>query len=135
MAGRLIIPVLAIVAIALISTGCARTTATQGQRDIRADWSFGTLTSTLPRGYAVVDVMASAEAALIRMGYSITERHDTDDKALLEARASGSGRFEKVVIEAELEGRRTRVEVTTRPSGDEDRARAILDEMLVLLGL
>jgi len=38
-------------------------------------------------------------------------------------------------VRATPDGRRVRIRITTRPIGDEDRARIVLDEMLVLLGL
>lgn len=132
MAWRLTILVLVLT---LAAVGCARTTATQGYHDIRADWSFGTLDAELPRGYRAADVAAAAEIALVRMGFSITDRSDSDDRAHIEARNSGSSVFEKVVIRATPDGRKVRVRITTRPIGDEDRARIVLDEMLVLLGL
>ncbi len=115
--------------------GCARTTATQGYHDIRADWSFGTLDAKLPAGYRASDVASAAEIALVRMGFSISDRSESDDRARIEARHAGSSVFEKVVVRATPDGRRVRIRITTRPIGDEDRARIVLDEMLVLLGL
>lgn len=132
MARRLTIP---LIVIALALAGCARTTATQGYHDIRADWSFGTLEAKLPAGYRAGDVAAAAESALTRMGYTITDRAESEQRATIEARQSGSTVFDKIVVRATPDGRRVRVKISVRPMGDEDSARIILDEMLVLLGL
>lgn len=132
MAGRLTIP---LILIALAISGCARTTATQGYHNIRADWSFGTLDAKLPAGYRAGDVSAAAESALARMGYTVTSRTETEERATIEARQAGSSVFEKIIVRATPDARRVRVRITTRPVGDEDRARILLDEMLVLLGL
>jgi hypothetical protein len=132
MAWRLIILVFLL---AGCQAGCSRTTATQGYHDIRADWSFGTLDARLPVGYRASDVAAAAEIALVRMGFSISDRSESDDRARIEARHAGSNIFEKVIVQATPDGRRVRIRITTRPIGDEDRARIVLDEMLVLLGL
>ncbi|RNC82074.1 MAG: DUF3568 family protein [Phycisphaera sp.] len=132
MARRLTIP---LIVIALTVTGCVRTTATQGYHDIRANWSFGTLEAKLPEGYRAGDVAAAAESALTRMGYTVTDRAESEQRATLEARQSGSAVFEKVVVRATPDGRRVRLKISVRPMGDEDSARILLDEMLVLLGL
>lgn len=81
------------------------------------------------------DVAAAAELALRRMGYTIDERHATDDRSTVTALTPGGSRADRIVVKAEPDVRDVRVEIITRARPDEDRARTILDEMLVLLGL
>ena len=132
MARRLTIPVL--LCLALIA-GCSRTTATQGYHGVRADWSISSLEAKLPEPYRASDVAAAAEGALVRMGYTINERTDSEDHAMVVASPAQAGPLEKVVVRAIPSGRRVIVRISTRPLGDEDRARIVLDEILVLLGL
>ena len=124
-----------IVSASLLGSGCARTVAVQGYHDVWAWWSSPSLEAKLPAGYRASDVASASDVALRRMGYTITERRETDGRSLLTARPPGSGVWDRVVVQAKPAGRRIRVIVTTRPLGDEDRARLVLDEMLVLLGL
>lgn len=132
MARRLTIPLL--VCLALLP-GCSRTTATQGRHDIRADWWSPSLEAYLPETYRAADVAAAADSALVRMGYTVTDRTESDDRAIVTASPPGAGPLDKVVVRAIPSGRRVLVRVSTRPLGDEDRARIVMDEMLVLLGL
>ena len=128
-------PTILVAALCLCGSGCGRTVAVQGYHDVRAWWSSPSLESKLPAGYRASDVASASEIALRRMGYTITERSETDDQAIVTARPPNSGMLDRVVVRARPTGRRIRVIVTTRPLGNEDRARLVLDEMLVLLGL
>jgi len=132
MARRLIIPVLTAI---LGITGCARTTATQGRHDLRADWTPPSLEARLPEPYRAADVAAAADQALTRMGYSVTERTESEDRAIVVGAPAHAGPADRVVVRAIPSGRRVLVRISTRPLPDEDRARIVLDEMLVLLGL
>lgn len=132
MARRLIIPALATI---LAVTACARTTATQGHHDLRADWSPPSLETRLPEPYRAADVAAAAEQALTRMGYSIAERSETDDRAIVVGVPAGASPANRIAVRAVPSGRRVLLRISTRPLPDEDRARIVLDEMLVLLGL
>ena len=132
MARRLIIPL----ALTLAFVGaCSPTTATQGYHDIRANWWSPTLEAKLPAGYRAADIAAAAEGALVRMGYTVTERTESEDRAIIVGEPAQSGPLDKIVIRGVPSGRQFIVKITTRPLGDEDRARITLDEMLVLLGL
>lgn len=115
-------------------TGCRSTVARQGYHGVRAVWSPPVLSATLDEPIRATDVAAAGEVALRRMGYSISERVATDDRSTVVGLAPGGTRFDRIVIKAEPDVRDTRVEVITRARSDEDRARTVLDEMLVLLG-
>lgn len=132
MARRVTIPLL--VCLALLP-GCSRTTATQGRHDISANWWSPSLEARLPEPYRAADIAAASETALVRMGYTITERLESDDRAIVTGAPPGAGPMDRVVVRAIPSGRRTMVRISTRPLGDEDRARIIMDELLVLLGL
>ncbi len=132
MAGRLTIPLLMCLA---ALTACSPTTATQGRHGVRAEWWSPSLEAKLPQPYRASDVAAAAEGALVRMGYTINERTDSDDRAIVVGSLAQSGPLDKVVVRAIPSGRRVLVRITTRPLGDEDRARIVMDELLVLLGL
>ena len=132
MARRLIIPL----ALSFAFVGaCSPTTATQGYHDIRANWWSPSLEATLPQPYRASDIAAAAEGALVRMGYTITERTESEDRAIIVAEPAQSGPLNKIVVRGIPSGRQFVVRITIRPLGDEDRARIVLDEMLVLLGL
>ncbi|MFI4872885.1 MAG: hypothetical protein ACIARQ_13800 [Phycisphaerales bacterium JB061] len=132
MARRLIIPLAAFLACV---GACTPTTATQGYHDIRANWWSPSLEAELPMGYRAADIAAAAEGALVRMGYTITERTETEDRAIVVGEPAQAGPVDKIIVRASASGRRFVVRITTRPVGNEDRARITLDEMLVLLGL
>lgn len=132
MARRLIIPFALLFAFV---GACSPTTATQGYHNIRANWWSPSLEAKLPAGYRAADIAAAAEGALVRMGYTINERTDSEDHAMIAAAPPQADRLDKVVVRAVPSGRQFVVRISTRPFGDEDRARIVLDEMLVLLGL
>ncbi|MEL7483459.1 MAG: hypothetical protein AAFN41_03800 [Planctomycetota bacterium] len=119
---------------ALLAVGCRSTVATQGYHGVRATWSPPVLSATLDDPIRATDVAAAAEVALRRMGYTITERHSSMDRGTVTALAPGGTRADRIVVKAEPDVRDMRVEIITRARPDEDRARVILDEMLVLLG-
>ncbi|MEM1071785.1 MAG: hypothetical protein AAGB48_13030 [Planctomycetota bacterium] len=121
-------------AIAAGSAGCQRTIARQGVHGVRADWEAPTLTARLEDPIRATDVAAAGEVALRRMGYAISERVASEDRSIVVGLAPGGSRFDRIVIRAEPVVRDTRVEITTRIRPDEDRARIVFDEMLVLLG-
>ncbi len=132
MAGRLVILGLALAA--FLAAGCRSTVARQGVHGVSAAWSPPVLSATLEDPVRAPDVAAAAEIALRRMGYTISERHASDDRATVTALAPGGTRVDRIVVKAEPDVRDTRVEIITRARPDEDRARIVLDEMLVLLG-
>lgn len=119
---------------ALAATGCQSTVATQGYHGVRATWSPPVLHANLEDPIRATDIAAAAEVALRRMGYTISERHATDDRATVTALTPGGSSIDRIVVKAEPDVRDTRIEIITRTRPDEDRARVILDEILVLLG-
>ncbi|MEO0632361.1 MAG: hypothetical protein AAFY46_16785 [Planctomycetota bacterium] len=108
--------------------------ATQGYHGVRATWSPPVLSATLDDPIRATDIAAAAEVALRRMGYTITERHSSMDRGTVTALTPGGTRADRIVVKAEPDVRDIRVEIITRARPDEDRARVVLDEMLVLLG-
>lgn len=127
-------PILGFALAALAGLGCRSTVATQGYHGVRATWSPPVLSATLEDPVRATDVAAAAEVALRRMGYVITERHASMDRATVTALTPGGTRADRIVVKAEPDVRDIRVEIITRARPDEDRARVVLDEMLVLLG-
>ncbi|MGP1272238.1 MAG: hypothetical protein ACTS22_02790 [Phycisphaerales bacterium] len=108
--------------------------AVQGYHGVRATWSPPVLSATLDDPVRATDIAAAAEVALRRMGYSISERVATDDRSTVVGLAPGGTRLDRIVVKAEPDVRDTRIEVITRARPDEDRARTVLDEILLLLG-
>lgn len=132
MAGRHAIA--GLVVAALFAVGCRSTVATQGYHGVRATWTPPVLSATLDDPIRATDVAAAAEVALRRMGYTISERHASMDRATVTGLTPGGTSVDRIVVKAEPDARDIRVEVITRTRPDEDRARVVLDEMLVLLG-
>ena len=118
----------------LSAAGCRSTVAKQGYHGVRATWSPPVLSATLDDPIRATDIAAAAEVSLRRMGYTISERIATDDRATVVGLAPGGSRLDRIVVKAEPDVRDIRVEIITRARPDEDRARILLDEMLVLLG-
>ncbi len=79
--------------------------------------------------------MAAAESAMLDRGYSIRSRSVTADKGRLEALAPHADSDEAVSIVAAVSGEGSRCSVTVGTWGDETLSRAILDAVLVRLGL
>lgn len=119
---------------ALAATGCRSTVARQGYHGVTATWSPPVLSATLDEPIRATDVAAAAEVALRRMGYTISERHASTDRATVTGLTPGGTSIDRIVVKAEPDVRDIRIEVITRTRPDEDRARVVLDEMLVLLG-
>jgi hypothetical protein len=120
--------------VVIATGGCQRTVAPQGQRGASAYWSAPTLSAVIDDTISAQDVAAAAEAALLGLGYSIAERSATGERATVTGLAPGGTRFDRVVVRAEPQVRQTRILVTTRLTASEDRARIVLDEILVYLG-
>ncbi|MEM8758155.1 MAG: hypothetical protein AAGF47_10300 [Planctomycetota bacterium] len=115
--------------------GCTRTVAEHGFHGTRATWSPPVLSANLPEPVRATDVAAASDVVLRRLGYTITERHASDDRSTVVGLAPGGSRLDRIVVKAEPDVRETRIEIITRARPDEDRARVALDEILVVLGL
>jgi len=108
-----------------------------------AAYSFRTLSANLGMDIRVPVVVTAAEQALGERGYTISSRRMTEDSGRVVAVAAGSslghgfrdGLSERVVVTAQLTARGTRVKVSAQPLGNEAISRAILDDILLRLGL
>lgn len=80
-------------------------------------------------------VLAAAELALTGRGYSIATREVTSDRGRIDARPPHASSDDDVTIIAEASGDGTHATIEVGQWGDEALSRAILDAMLVRLGL
>lgn len=141
---RLPITMRTIAVLAVVTgVGCASEPRVQQQGPVLAAYSFRTLTADLGMDFGVPVVVTAAEQALNGRGYTISSRRMTEDSGRVVAVAPGSrlghdsriGLSERVVISATLTAMGTRVRVTAQPLGNEAISRAILDDILLRLGL
>lgn len=100
-----------------------------------ASYRGRTLTSDLPPRVRVPSVAAAAEATLLHRGYSVSRSPTTEDFARVEGQAPNAGWGECIVIRARQTPSHTRVEITAQPLGDKTLSRAILSDMLGVMGL
>lgn len=120
---------------ALLLTACQPTITSQGQkRDVLAAYQFRTLEAKLGPEVQILTAKAAAEQAVRSRGYVVMSSEGSNDKARVVAKNSGSGDWDKLVIEAWVADRATLVSVTCEPWGDEAVSRAVLDAMLNRLG-
>lgn len=103
-------------------------------RDIMATYSFGELYASLPAELSVPTLRAAAESTLRSRGYVITDSSSTQDRMRVLAVSRTDGRNEKSTITARLTPQRTAIVVDTGTFGDEATSRAILDDLLRVLG-
>lgn len=115
--------------------GCRATPGNQGrERAITATYYLGTLVADLPESVRVPAVIAAARAALAGRGYSAVPE-TTHRSGRVVGAAPVSGILDKVTVSAREIPGATRVEVKIDPFGDQTESRAILDAVLVLLGM
>ena len=125
------------------AAGCAAEPKLQQSGTVWAAYSFRTLTADLGMDIRVPVVVTAAEQALGERGYTIASRRMTEDSGQVVAVSAGSslghdlrdGLSERVIISAKLTAMGTRVKVSARPLGNEAISRAILDDILLRLGL
>jgi hypothetical protein len=118
------------------SAGCKAKAGYQGaERDVLAAYGVRKLRTELPATVRVPAVVAAADAALRDRGYAVASSHATEDTGRVEAEPRGAGPLKSVVVTARVIPDGTRVEVMLKPWGDEAKSRAILDGILVRLGL
>ena len=116
--------------------GCKSHHASQGSdQSIVASYRTRTLHAVLPASVRVQAVVAAADSALRDRGYAVTESRSGEDAGTVEARPANPRFLESVAVHARVVNEGTRVLVRFQPSGDESRSRAILDGILVRLGL
>lgn len=132
---------MAIAAVAVLTgagapAGCKARAAYQGSdRSVMAAYGLRKLRTELPPTVRVPAVVAAADAALRDRGYAVTSSHASEDAGRVEGEPRGAGVLESVVVSARLVADSTRVEVVIKPWGDEPKSRAILDAILIRLGL
>jgi hypothetical protein len=115
--------------------GCRATPAYQGgERTVLAKYQFRRLTADLPQTVRVPGAMAAATEALIARGYAV-QPDTTHGSGRVVATAPASGLLDKVTVMASEVPGAVRVEIVVDPLGDQTESRAILDAMLVRLGL
>jgi hypothetical protein len=116
--------------------GCKARHGYQGSDgEVLAGYGVRKLRTELPARVRVQAVVAAADAALRDRGYAVKTAHATEDLGRVVAEPPGAGPLQSVVVTAEVVPDATRVEVLLKPWGDEARSRAILDGILVRLGM
>jgi hypothetical protein len=124
--------------IAIALTGCSAPsseTTFHGQQQLMAVYTLGSLHTTVPPDVPVHSVIAAAEMAVERRGYTVTSSDATDDKGHVVARPRDGRGISKVSITARLVDDGTGISIRTYPGGHEHASRDILERMLTRLGL
>jgi hypothetical protein len=114
---------------------CATQPRLQGHSEILASHQGRTLWAELPDRVRVPGALAAAQGALADRGYTVESRQVTMDSGRLIARRPSAPASERVVVRSRLTSRAVGMQITIEPFGDEVAARAILDDVLVRLGL
>ncbi|MBX3376502.1 MAG: hypothetical protein KF678_05805 [Phycisphaeraceae bacterium] len=125
-----------LILVAAMAGGCQSRPAAAGAdgRQV-ASYRGRTLTCDLPSTIRVPSVAAAAEATLRHRGYSISRSPSTEDFARVEGQAPDAGWGECIVIRVRQTPSHTRVEIVAQPLGDQTLSRAVLAEMLAVMGL
>lgn len=115
--------------------GCRASPAYQGgERAVLAKYQFRRLTADLPQTVRVPGAIAAAMEALIARGYAV-QPDTTHGSGRVVASAPAAGMLDKVTVMATEVPGAVRVEIVVDPLGDQMESRAILDAMLVRLGM
>jgi hypothetical protein len=104
------------------------------QGSVRGDYSFGALTVQFDRDLTVLAVLGAAESALIRRGYTVTNRFGAEDRGRVVGRypsAAGSEMAE-VWVQGDLQGPTMQVKVGAM--GELGASRDLANDILALLG-
>lgn len=118
--------------------GCQVSERYQGQSRTVATWQGRTLSVELPDAVRVPGAHYAAVEALLARGYAIEADEVTADRGYVAARGpDGSmlGGVRRVVVRTSLTPQDVGQTITLEPAGDEVTAWAILDDVLVRLGL
>jgi hypothetical protein len=125
---------------------CKSVSAVAGsKRDITAKYAYRTLKAVVPETLRVPTVAIAADQALRNRGYMVASREITEDQARVEGlppRDTSATHplrsIDKAIVNIDLVSGRTgpgtRIQITLDPLGDQAKSRAILDEMLQILG-
>ncbi len=118
-----------------VLSGCSPAVKNQGRDGVEAGYSGRTLTARLPVEVRVPAVMAALDEVLRDRGYFIKESSVTEDVAKLVAHAPRNDGYPRVTVQANTTAAATVVRFTNEPFGDEELCRAMLDGLLVKLGM
>lgn len=102
---------------------------------LRASFSGSTLVCRLPETVPVESAVAAGVQTLERTGHSISTREATSHRGWVVGRPGGQRLYDKARITTTRVDSGTRVTIEVEPFGDEPTSRAVLDEMLLRLGL
>lgn len=118
--------------------GCQTSQRYHGQSRTVATWQGRTLSVELPDAIRVPGAHYAAVEALLARGYAIEADEATADRGFVAARGPDSSLVSgvrRVVVRTSLTPSNVGQTITLEPVGDEVTARAILDDVLVRLGL
>ena len=110
-------------------------TSFHGEQQFMAVYQMGSLHTTVPPDVPVHSVIAAAEMALERRGYTITSTDATDDQGHVIARPNDGRSITKVRVSARLVDDGTGITVRTYPGGNDHASRDILERIFTRLGL
>lgn len=115
--------------------GCSTSVREQGDTGIAARYQAVTLTADIPHPSGPEAVIDAAEATLKQIGWSVDERVVRPGSAVINGRPANAGKLDTVTITARAEGGPTQLKITIGPWGDEVMSRAILEDVLMRLGM
>lgn len=131
---------------AVTMEGCKSVSSSAGaNRDITAKYAYRTLKAVVPETFRVPTVAIAADHALRNRGYMVVSKEVTEDQARVEADPPRDlstthplRAIDKAIVNIDIvsgrTGHGTRIQITLDPAGDQAKSRAILDEMLQILG-
>jgi hypothetical protein len=128
----------ALFVIACLLGACQSSERYQGESRTVATWQGRTLRAELPDAVTVPGAHYAAVEALQARGYAIDADEATRDRGFVAARAPDGtlmGGYRRVVVRTGLTPAAVGLGITLEPAGDEVVARAILDDVLLRLGL
>lgn len=128
----------AAVSLAVVLGGCASNTRVYDvghETHLRALYTNGELICRLPGSVPVESAVAAGAQTLERTGHAISARESTSYRGRVVGRPGGERLYEKASITTIRGDDNTRVTIAVEPFGDEPTSRAVLDEMLLRLGL
>lgn len=128
----------ALFVMAALLTGCQTSERYQGESRTVATWRGRTLSVELPDAVTVPGAHYAAVEALLARGYAIDADEATRDRGYLAAMGpdgTALGSYKRVVVRTGLTPSAVGLGITLEPAGDEVMARAILDDVLIRLGL
>jgi hypothetical protein len=104
------------------------------QGDVRGDYAFGTLTVQFDRDVTVMAVLSAAENALVRRGFTVTNRFGAEDRGRVVGRypSAAGGEAAEIWVQGDLQGPTMQVKVGM--VGELGASRDLANDILILLG-